>query len=77
MKITVTQKFCPSRVQYHCSDAPSEEKSDDSKDIFYEELRQYFDLFSKCHILFLIGYFNSKLGKDYIFKPKMGKICLH
>ena len=57
--------------------APSEEKSDDSKDRFCEELGQVFEHFPKYHIKFLIGYFNTKLGRDYICKPKIGKMCLH
>ena len=34
--------------------APSEEKSDDSNDSFYEELEQVFDHFPKCHMKSLI-----------------------
>ena len=33
--------------------APSEEKSDDSKDSFYGELEQVFDHFPKCHMKIL------------------------
>jgi len=35
--------------------APSEEKSDDSKDSFYEELEQVFDHFPKYHTKILLG----------------------
>ena len=45
--------------------APSEEKSDDSKDRFYEELEQVFDHFPKYHMNILLGDFNAKVGREY------------
>jgi hypothetical protein len=38
--------------------APSEEKSDESKGSFYEELEQLFHHFPKYHMKMLLGYFN-------------------
>ena len=35
--------------------APSEEKSDEAKDSFYEELEQVFDHFLKHHMKILLG----------------------
>ena len=49
--------------------APSEEKSDDSKDSFYEQLEQVYDHFPKYHKKILLGDFNEKLGRENIFKP--------
>ena len=49
--------------------APSEEKSDDSKDSFYEELEQVSNHFPKYHMKFLLGDFNAKVGRENIFKP--------
>jgi len=49
--------------------APSEEKSDESKDSFYEELEQVFNHFPKYHIKMLLGDFNAKVGRENIFKP--------
>jgi len=43
--------------------APSEKKSDDSKDSFYEELEQVFDHFPKCRMKILWGDFNVKMGR--------------
>jgi len=43
--------------------APSEEKSDDSKDSFYEELEQVFDHFRKYHTKILLGVFDAKVGR--------------
>jgi len=42
--------------------APSEEKSDDSKDSFNEELEKAFYHFPKCHIETVLGDFNAKVG---------------
>jgi hypothetical protein len=44
--------------------APTEEKSEDSKDSFYEELEWVFDHFPKYHMTILLGDFNAKLGRD-------------
>jgi hypothetical protein len=53
--------------------APSEDKSDDSKDSFYEELEQIFSYnFPEYHTKFLLGYFDTKLEREYIFKPTVG-----
>ena len=41
--------------------APSEEKSDDSKDSFYEELEQVVNHFPKYHMKILLGDFNAKV----------------
>jgi hypothetical protein len=43
--------------------APTEEKSDDSKDSFYEELQQVFDHFREYHMKILLRDFNEKLGR--------------
>jgi hypothetical protein len=57
--------------------APSEEKSDELKDSFYEELEQVFDHFPKYHMKILLGDFNAKAGIQNIFKPTIGKESLH
>jgi len=57
--------------------APSEEKSDESKDGFYEELEQVFDHFPKYHTKMLLGEFNAKVGSENIFKPTIGQESLH
>jgi len=50
---------------------PSEEKSDDAKDSFCEELEQIFSP-PKYHTKILFGDFNAKVGKENIFKPTIG-----
>ena len=57
--------------------APSEEKSDNSKDSFYEELEQVFDHFPKYNMKILLGDFNAKVGRENIFKPTVGNESLH
>ena len=57
--------------------APSEEKSDESKDSFYEELEQVFDHLPKYHMKILLGDFNAKVGRENIFRPTIGKESLH
>jgi len=52
--------------------APSEEKSDESKDSFYEELEQVFYHFPNYHMKILLGDFNAKVGRENIFKPTIG-----
>jgi hypothetical protein len=57
--------------------APSEEKSEESKDSFYEELEQVFYHFPKHHMKILLGDFNAKVGRENIFKPTIGNEMLH
>jgi endonuclease/exonuclease/phosphatase family metal-dependent hydrolase len=57
--------------------APTEEKSDDSKDSIYEELQQVFDHFPKYHMKILLGDFNAKLGREDTFKLKIRNESLH
>jgi exonuclease III len=52
--------------------APSEEKSDESKDCFYEELQQVFYHFPKYHMKILLGDFNAKVERENILNPKLG-----
>jgi exonuclease III len=49
--------------------APMENKTDDVKDRFYEELERVFD---KLHMKILLGDFNAKVGREDFFKPTTG-----
>jgi hypothetical protein len=44
--------------------APIEDKVNDLKDSFYEELERVFDKFPKYHIKILLGDFNAKIGRE-------------
>jgi hypothetical protein len=52
--------------------APSEEKSDESKDSFYEELEQVFYYFPKYHMKILLGDFNAKVGREKASNRQLG-----
>jgi endonuclease/exonuclease/phosphatase family metal-dependent hydrolase len=57
--------------------APTEDKTDDVKDSFWEELDREFDKFPKYHMQILLGDFNAKEGREDIFKPTIGNESLH
>ena len=56
---------------------PTEEKTDDSKDSFYEELEQVFDYFPKYNMKILLGDSNAKLGGGDIFRQTVWNESLH
>jgi hypothetical protein len=57
--------------------APTEDKTDDVKDSFYEELECVFDKFPNYHMKILLGDFNAKVGRVDIFKTTIGNESLH
>jgi hypothetical protein len=57
--------------------AQTEEKNDDWKDSFYDELHQVFNHFPKCHVKVLLGDFNTKLGREDILKLTIWNERLH
>jgi hypothetical protein len=57
--------------------APTEDKTDDVNDSFYEELECVFDKFPKYHMKILLGDFSAKVGREDIFKPTVGNESLH
>jgi hypothetical protein len=57
--------------------APTEDKTDDVKDSFYEQLERVFDKFLKYHMKILLRDFNAKVGREDIFKPAIGNLSLH
>jgi hypothetical protein len=57
--------------------APKEDKIDDMKDSFYEELERVFDKFHEYDIRKLLGDFNAKVGVEDIFKPTIGNECVY
>ena len=52
--------------------APSEEKSDDTKESFYVELEQVFNHFHKYHMKTVSGDFNAKVGTENSFNRQLG-----
>jgi hypothetical protein len=57
--------------------APCEDKKDDVKDSFCEELGRVFDQFPRYDMKILLGDFNAKVGRENTFKPKIGNESLH
>jgi hypothetical protein len=57
--------------------APCEDKGDDVKVSFYEELGRVFDLFPRYDMKILLGDFNAKISRESIFKPTIGNQSLH
>jgi hypothetical protein len=55
----------------------TEDKCDDTKDSFYEELEGVFDQFPKYHMKILLEDFNTKMGIEDIFKPTIRNKSLH
>jgi len=58
-------------------DVPSEEKSENSKNSFCEELEKVFDRFSKYYMRILLRDFSAKVRSENIFKPTIGNESLH
>ena len=56
--------------------APGEEKSDDSKDSFYEELDHVFNNFPKYKMKILLGSFNAKI-RERIFSNQQFKMRVY
>jgi hypothetical protein len=56
--------------------ALTEDKIDDMKDRFYNELEHIYDKFPKHYMTILLD-FNVKVGREDIFKPPIGNESLH
>jgi exonuclease III len=57
--------------------APTEDKCDNIKDSFYEELEGVFHQFPKHHMKIHLGDFNAKVRREVIFKLTVGNESLH
>jgi hypothetical protein len=55
---------------------PYEDKGDDIKENFLEELGRIFDQFPRYDMKIVLGNFNAKVGKENIFKPTIGNESL-
>jgi hypothetical protein len=52
--------------------APTEDKTDDVKDSFYEELESVFDKFPKYHLKILLRHFNAQIGREDLLNRQLG-----
>jgi hypothetical protein len=57
--------------------APTEDKIDDVKASFYEELEHIFHKFPKYHMEILLGDLNAQAGREDIFKSTIWNESLH
>jgi exonuclease III len=57
--------------------APCEDKGDDVKKSFYEELGHFFDQFRRYDMKIILGDFNVKVSRENIFKPTIRNESLH
>jgi hypothetical protein len=57
--------------------APYEDKGDEEKYSFYEELGRVFDQFPRYDLKVILGDFNAKVGRENIFKPTTGNESLY
>ncbi|PNF17273.1 hypothetical protein B7P43_G05232 [Cryptotermes secundus] len=57
--------------------APTEDKMEDIKDRFYEELEHVLNKLPKYHMEIMLGVFNANVGREDIFKPTIGNESLH
>jgi hypothetical protein len=51
---------------------PTENKIDDVKGSFYDELERVFDKFPKYRVKILLGDFNTKVGKEHFLNRQLG-----
>lgn len=57
--------------------APTEDKHDDIKTVFYDELEILYDSLPNWKPKIVIGDFNAKIGKETMYRPTIGKESLH
>ena len=57
--------------------APTDDKPDIEKDVFYDELRNLYDVCPKHDVKLIIGDLNAQIGKETIYYPTIGKEDFH
>ena len=57
--------------------APTEEKCEEEKDIFYSRLENTYDTCPRYDVKIVIGDANAQIGKEESFHPVIGKHSLH
>jgi hypothetical protein len=57
--------------------APTNEKTEDIKEEFYNLLEQNINQIARSDIKLILGDFNAKVGKESIYKPTIGNESLH
>jgi hypothetical protein len=57
--------------------ALTEDKCDNTKDSYYDEVERAFDQFPKRHMKMILGYFIAFVGREDISKPTIVNESLH
>lgn len=80
----ISERMCYIRLTGHIIDiviincyAPTEEKGEDIKESFYEELDKVWDSISNYCVKIVIGDFNAKVGREEMYQPTIGRESLH
>jgi hypothetical protein len=69
LHIILRGRWCHIVLNVH---APTEDKTDDVKDSFYEELERLFEKFPKYDTNSLLGNFNAKVGRENFLGQPLG-----
>jgi len=69
-----TQWFDISFVNLH---APTEDKRQEEKDLFYEDVMATLNTIPRRRIQIILGDMNAKIGKETTFRPVIGSHSLH
>jgi hypothetical protein len=72
--IILRGRWCYSVLNVH---AQTDDKTDDVKDSFYDEMERVFDKFPKYHMKILLRDFSVKVGREDIFKLTIWNEILH
>ncbi|XP_067647953.1 craniofacial development protein 2-like [Eurosta solidaginis] len=72
--IRIKAKFF--NISFVCSHAPTEEKGDEVKDAFYEQLERTYERCPRHDIKVVLGDFNARVAKS-VFGPTVGEYSLH
>lgn len=64
-------------ISFVCVHAPTEEKPQDEKDIFYDKLETTLNSLPSNRIQFVLGNFNAEVGKETVFRSIVDSYYLH
>jgi exonuclease III len=60
-----------------CVHVPTEDKSDEIKEQFFEDLQKVYDRIPRHYIVILLGDMNAKIGREDVYRPVSGIHTLH